>query len=133
MNAKDHILNVRVLLHVRTYLRDIPRWWAEHVEAKIARIDESSCWFWVGALNHRGEPTVKLKVDGKYRPSELKRIVAKMFWDLKPHWEVHHACGNTNCLNPRHFYVTALAHNQHNRKDILYELRRNIRRWGATK
>lgn len=127
MRAKDHIANVRPILTLRTQYQNIPDWWCKHVEARIERIKGSRCWFWTGGLNHRGQPVTIVRMEGgRRRQVEVKRVVANMFWDLSKHWQVIQACGNMNCLNPRHFYVTALDWQQHDRAGILKRIRRYI-------
>ncbi len=128
--AKDHIPNARPLLTLATPLKAIPEFWLKHVEHRIIRPRASRCWFWEGMLDGNGEPIVKLvsPLDSKRRVHQLKRIVAAMFWDLLKHYEILHACGNTNCLNPKHFYVTAVNWQQHNRPHILRRLRAEIKR-----
>lgn len=128
--AKDHIEHVRTLITMQTQLRAMPEWWLRYVEHRITRTPKTStCWYWDGMLDGGGEPIVKLMdSDGKRRVHQLKRIIAAMFWDLKPHYEILHSCGNTNCLHPKHFYVTAVNWQQHNRVAILGRLRSEIRR-----
>lgn len=130
MASDDHIENVRPLIGINSPLKVFPPFWLQNIEHKIQR-GSSSCWYWVGMLDGCAEPALKIKdpETGKYKVQQLKRIVARMFWDLKPHWEVLHACGNQNCLNPRHFYITSVNYQQHNRTAILTHRRAIIRRW----
>ena len=132
---QDHIEHVRPLVTLRTPLKLLPRIWLELIEPKMQRTEESTCWFWNGALNDDGEPVLQIRKPGSRNrvPVLVKRIVAGLFWDLKNHWDVIHGCKSKNCLNPRHFYVTAVQWKQHNRDKIINEMAARIARWAKEK
>lgn len=135
---RDHIEHVRPLIGLRTpfgRMIEDHHAWLRLIEPKIIRPQDSSCWFWDGALNNEGEPYINVRdpATGRLRPTTLKRLVAGWFWDLKPRWDVIHGCLNLNCLNPRHFYVTNLHWKQHNRPEIIRNMALRIRRWGKDK
>jgi hypothetical protein len=119
--SDDHIQNVRPMLSLRTPYHLIPKWWLDHVEPKISRVNGSRCWYWNGMLDGNGEACCKLTnpETGRRQVHQLKRIIAGWWWDLKKHYEILHACGNQNCLNPHHWYVTATNWQQHDRAAIL--------------
>lgn len=126
---------IRTLLDLRTPLRLIPRAWLELVEPKITRLEGSSCWLWDGAVDRDGEPVLAIKnlETGSRGSKRVKRIVAALFWDLKDHYDVSHACKNVNCLNPQHFHVSDVHWRQENRPAIINKRAQSIRRWGKLK
>lgn len=111
----------RPLLTLQTPLGKIPKEWLE-IEPKIARFPEkTTCWVWVGALDNDGHPVVSVRnpKTGKRNTMRVARIVANIFWFLKPHAEVVHVCGATNCLNPGHFYLSVKHWHQEDRPAMM--------------
>jgi hypothetical protein len=122
------IVKTRPIITMATPLYLIPREWLITVEPRIKR-NEEGCWLWQGALDGYGCPTVAVTLDtGKRSTARVSRIVARMFWDLRRHHDVVQKCGALNCLNPAHFYVTAAHHSQEDRKTLIENFKRNLRK-----
>lgn len=102
------ITKKRPLLTLSTPLEDIPRRWLELVEAKIERRKGSSCWLWTGAVDTEGEPVLNYLnlATGKRNTRRVKRLMAEVFWEMKPHYDVLHQCGDLTCLNPNHWTIS---------------------------
>lgn len=109
------ITQKRPLLRLTTALEDIPAAWLRWIEPRIVR--EGTCWHWQGATDTNGEPvlTIQNPETGKRGTHRVKRIVADMFWMMKKHYDVIHECGNLTCINPTHFYISAVHHAQEDR------------------
>ena len=121
------ITKKRPLIDLTTKLADIPRIWLQMVEPRLTR--SGTCWLWDGATFADGEPLLNYTnvETGKRNTRRVKRIIADIFWEMKDHYDIVHACGNTNCLNPAHFYISVLHHSQEDRDRIIAEKSRNIR------
>lgn len=127
------ITKKRPLIELETALKNIPVQWLRYIEPRIVR--QGTCWLWQGACDDRGEPFLNFKNlgTGKRNTRRLKIIVAEMFWEMKRHYDVVHECGNMNCLNPAHFYISAAHYTQENREKMVKEKQTSIRRYEAEK
>lgn len=60
------------------------------------------CWAWKGHNGRGGEP--------KYHFQEAIRVAFALFYGpIAPDLPIYHGCGNTNCVNPEHLVVGAMA------------------------
>ncbi len=127
----ESIENVRPLIGLRSPLRVLPRTWLEMIEPKIRRPKDTPCWIWQGAINNDGEPVLMVRnpETGLRKSTLAKRLIAALFWDMKPYWEVIHACKVQNCLNPRHFLVTAKHWSHQDRNKVVNKMAQRIRAW----
>ncbi len=117
----------RPLIEMDTKLENIPREWLEFVEPRLQRPKDSTCWLWPGAKDREGEPVIHVTVEGKRKTIRVKRLIAKIFWEMKQHFDVIHECGVINCLNPSHFYITAAHWSQEDRMGIVKQKQRSLR------
>lgn len=70
----------------------------------------TGCYLWTGGINNRGYGFVSLAG----RTVLVHRCVFRLLdRDIEPEMEVHHACENSACINPRH--LVALTPTQHKR------------------
>lgn len=116
----------RALITLASKLSDIPREWLRHIEPKIER--RGTCWFWEGACDLDGEPVISFRnmETGKRNTRRVKLVIADMFWAMKKFYQVIHHCGNLNCLNPWHFYISRLHHSQEDRDELVAAKRKNL-------
>jgi hypothetical protein len=120
---------VRPYFSLDTKLGNVPRDWLFFVEPKIIRPQESTCWLWQGGMDGYGEPILAYTdpVTKKRTAVRLKVVVMKLFWDgLKGH-EIVHECGNLNCVNPHHLFVSTTSWRVKDRKRLISKKRTNIR------
>lgn len=120
------IVKKRPLITLATKLGDIPVEWLRYVEPRLVRTGQ--CWLWEGACDGEGEPVLSYRnlETGKRNTRRLKQIIANIFWEMKSHYEVIHQCGNINCLNPAHFYISWTHHSQEDRQELIAAKRRNL-------
>lgn len=99
---------IRPLLTLKTPLGDIPAEWLRWIEPKIVR-SEDGCWRWQGAFDSEGEPLMFTRnpANGKRATQRVKRVVAKLFFAIKPYHDVLHKCDNLDCVNPSHLEATS--------------------------
>jgi hypothetical protein len=119
------LVKIRPLLELTTPLKDIPEWWLRIVEPKIERVD--LCWLWQGAHGTNGEPIINIKMHKGYKTVQLKKLVAQMFYELKPYYDIFHRCGNLSCLNPSHLEVSVCHYSQEDREQKIAAFQRNLR------
>lgn len=108
------IISRRPLIDLKTPLGDIPREWLASIEHRIKRSKDSECWLWTGCVDQDGEPILSFKnlETGARNTRRVKRVIAEIFWEILPRHDVVHQCGNLDCLNPAHFYVSMANWNQ---------------------
>lgn len=84
----------------------------ERFEAKFTPEPNTGCWLWTGATGGNGE------YGGFW---DGKRIVPAHRWSfeytagrkVRANLDVHHKCGQTLCVNPRHLKPVAPVTNQY--------------------
>lgn len=121
------IVRTRAIITMETQLRNIPRTWLNIIEPRLERPEGGTCWLWTGAVDGAGHPCVAFRISKDKRSTKrIARIGAALFWELKPHHEVVHSCGVLNCMNPAHWYISALHWKHEDRKKMAKVKQRNI-------
>lgn len=72
--------------------------WTLHLLESIP--SREICWEWSGQLNAGG-----YGVAGG--PLAHRRVYALFFREIPESYHLHHVCGNTRCVNPRHMQIIA--------------------------
>ena len=73
---------------------DFERFWS-----KVKRLDDDSCWLWMGGVDKDGYGKFSYRVGGKARHARAHRVAVKEFNKSKV---VRHTCDNPPCCNPHH-------------------------------
>lgn len=103
------------------------------IEAMVSPEPTSGCWLWTGTTDRAGYGQVRHKVDGKWRPAYVHRLMAsrRRGRDLGPGECALHRCDNPGCVNPDHLFVGSKADNH---ADMLRKGRwRGPAQWTAAK
>lgn len=74
---------------------------------KVAKIDDSDCWEWLGQLNTNGYGVVYLSRIECNEPNRRLKMAHRIAYEFMvgpiPHTlTIDHLCKNTRCVNPRH-------------------------------
>jgi hypothetical protein len=76
--------------------------------SKIEMPDNFPCWIWKGHRNRKGYGQVWFRG----RAHWAHRLVYELLiGPLEPRIAVHHTCGQTYCVNPRHLDTLTVADN----------------------
>lgn len=78
-------------------------WNSEILWSKIVKLDNESCWAWLGAVG----PQTNLfgaRKNNKPQMTQTQRILYRDITGLDcEEYQIRHTCNNNYCLNPRHF------------------------------
>ncbi len=114
-----------------TRIGSMPRDWLVFVEPKIVREIDGTCWLWQGGIDAYGEPILAFTdpVTKKRTAVRLKVFVMKLFWDGIRGHEIIHECGNLNCVNPHHFFISTTSWRVKDRKALVKKKQNNIKQY----